>query len=235
MAIIGHAARAVRARLDHRRVRLLDQPDHGARPGVGDRLLAVHRVPVPGGAAPRPHRARRRRALRGDRRPDRRDQRAHRRRVVVGAADLPPLLPAVVRLRRHRRRPPGDGRRDRHPARAARHHRPPRRLPPGPSVARTRRCRGDARVLAPGRHDRHAPTAADRPGGDPAAAPARRPVPAPVGRPARRAGAARVLRGPAGVRAHPGRVRGRQRRVVPDRGRRGRRSARSLRTRPTCR
>ena len=48
-----HVPVAVRDRLAHRRVGLRHQPHHGARARSRDRLQPVHRVPLPGGAAPR--------------------------------------------------------------------------------------------------------------------------------------------------------------------------------------
>ena len=54
---------------------------------------------------------RRRRAHRRDRRAHGGDQRADRRGVARRAAGVPAVLPALVRLRRHRRRAAGDGRR----------------------------------------------------------------------------------------------------------------------------
>ena len=60
---------------------------------------------------------RRRRARRRDRRAHGHDQRPHRGRVAGRAARVPAVLPALVRLRRHRRRAAGDGRRRSSPCR----------------------------------------------------------------------------------------------------------------------
>ena len=94
--------RAVRARLAHRRVDLLDQPDFRPRPRTGDRLQPVHRLPVPRRAAARAlasttrsYAPSRPRAARSRSRPD----------VAVSLSALlvfPLVLPALVRLRRHR-------------------------------------------------------------------------------------------------------------------------------------
>ena len=184
--------------------------------GLGDRLLAVHRVPVPGGAAPRARRARRRRAIGGDGGADRRCQRRYRRRVVVGAADLPALLPRSFAYAGIAVVAPGDARPRSSPC---------PRCSPCSAAGSTRRARrrrvagrGPAASGTVSPRPRHAAPAADRAGGDGAAAPARLAVPAPLGRPARRAG-------PAGVRPRPGRCPSgsmpashrRQRRGVPDR------------------
>ena len=96
-----------------------------------------------------------------DRRPHGRLQRPHRGRVAVGPAGLPALLPALVRLRRHRVVHPG--RHDRlggQPAGAAGRARPPGRRPPRvpPAVRRSPRGEGFWHRLG---HGGHAP-AADR-------------------------------------------------------------------------
>ena len=96
--------------LAHRRVGLRPQPHDRPGPRPGDRLQPVHRVPVPRGAARTGASVGRRGRAHGrDRRAHGRVQRAHRRRVAVGAAGVPAVLPALVRLRRHRRRAAGDG------------------------------------------------------------------------------------------------------------------------------
>ena len=69
-----------------------------------------------GGAGRRPIQRRRRRAHGRDGRPHGRLLGPHRRRLAVGAARVPAVLPAVVRLRRHRRRPQCRRRRPPHPA-----------------------------------------------------------------------------------------------------------------------
>ena len=90
-------------RLGHRRVDLLDQPHDRAGSRPGHRLLPVHRLPLPGGAAaPGTTSERGRRAHGRDRRAHRGLQRPHRGRVAGRAAGVPALLPALVRLRRHR-------------------------------------------------------------------------------------------------------------------------------------
>ena len=79
------------------RVDLLDQPHHGARPRSRDRLLAVHRQPVPRGARTRPQRGRCGRADGRDGRTDGRVQCHDGRRVTQRTAHLPAVLPAIVR------------------------------------------------------------------------------------------------------------------------------------------
>ena len=138
-----HVPVAARHRLDHRRVDLRHQPDDRPRPRPGDRLQPVHRRPAtarscaPGAAVEDA-------VVRTVETAGRTvaDQRAHRRRVAGRAARVPAVLPALVRLRRHRRRAAGDGRLDRRPAGAARrrrhpHRRPARAAPPARRSAET--------------------------------------------------------------------------------------------------
>ena len=152
LAVLGTFLSLYVIGLPDRRLGLRHQPDHRARARPRHRLQPVHRLPLPGGAAQRAQRRAGGRADGRDGRPDHRHQRPHRRRVPVGAARLPAVLPAVLRLCRHRRRAAGDGGVDRRPAIAARRRRPPHRLAPRvpPSAHQARGGRllvphGDAR------------------------------------------------------------------------------------------
>ena len=95
---------AVRDRVDHRRVDLRHQPDDRARARPGHRLQPVHGVPLPRGAAGRARRRGGGRAGDADGRANGRAERVDRGGLAVRAARVPAVLPALVRLRRHRRR-----------------------------------------------------------------------------------------------------------------------------------
>ena len=224
-----HVPVAVRHRLAHRRVGVRHQPDHRPRARAGDRLQPVHRLPLPRGAAGRTQRRRRRRPLGRDGRAHGGDQRPDRRRVAGRPARVPAVLPALVRLRRHRRRAAGDGDVDRRPAGAAdrrRHpHRPAAHLPaPGPEA----RARA---LLVPQRPPRHAPAAAGERRRHRRPAAARLAVPAGQLRPTRRPGAADERAVAHRQRPAARRVRRQRGRDVPGRRRRrdGRRPARGRR------
>ena len=96
---------------------------------------------------------------------------------LVGPARLPAVLPALVRLRRHRRRDAGDGRLDRRPAGAAGCRRHPHRRPARPAPSRRRSAEEDG-LLAPHGAAGHAPPDARRRRRRRRAAPPRRAVPA---------------------------------------------------------
>ncbi len=107
--MLGHLLRALaRDRPGHRRLGLLHQPGHRPGPRPGHRLQPVRRLPLPGGAGRRPQRRDGRGAHRGDRRAHGGLQRPDRGRLAGGAAGLPALLPALLRLRRHRGDAGGD-------------------------------------------------------------------------------------------------------------------------------
>ena len=99
---VRHLRRAVRDRVGHRRVDLLDQPDHRAEPRPRRRLRAADGEPVPRGAGRRARRRGRGGAHRADRRPHDRVQRRDRGGRAGRADGVPAVLPALVRLRRHR-------------------------------------------------------------------------------------------------------------------------------------
>ena len=126
-----HLPRAAGPGRGHRRLDLRPQPDHRAGPRPGHRLQPVHRLPLPRGAAGRP---------RAGRRPGRAPCSTAGRTVLFSAATVavslaallvfPLVLPALLRLRRHRRGRPGRGRRrGRAPGPAG------RARPPGRQVA----------------------------------------------------------------------------------------------------
>ena len=220
VAVLGHVPHPVRGRVDHRRVDLRRQPHHGARPRVGHRLQPVHRVPVPGGAACRTLRGRRRDPLGRNRGAHRADQRVDGRRVARRTLRLPALLPAIVRLCRDRCRAAGDGRIDRDPAGPAGGRRHTDRPPA--SVPGTRPPTTVGRILVP--HDppgdatSHHREHRGRRRPDP-------PRPAVLERPVRQPGRSCAP----GVGAVPGRqrpaprgLRGQRRRVVPRRDQRRR-------------
>ena len=113
----------------------------------------------------------------GDRGADRGVLCAHGRGVAGGAARVPALLPAVVRLRRDGRGRAGGGRVAAHAAGAARRGgTADRRGADRAAPARVPGARGW--LLAPPRHDRDAPAGAGGDGGRRPAARARRAVPA---------------------------------------------------------
>ena len=223
-----HVPVAVRHRLAHRRVGVRHQPDHRPRARAGDRLQPVHRLPLPGGAARRTQRRRRRRPFGRDGRAHGGDQRPDRRRVAGRPARVPAVLPALVRLRRHRRGAAGDGHVDRRPAGAAHRRRHPHRqaahLPAPGAEARARA------LLVPQRPSRHAPAAAGERRRHRRPAAARLAVPAGQLRPTRRPGAADERAVAHRQRPAARRLRRQRRRDVP-----GRRRGRHARRRGRCR
>ena len=159
--LVGGGGRRRRARRGpaadrcHRRLDLLDQRDHAARDGPGDRLRPLRRQPLPRGAGAPSRRRPGRRRRRPDhdhahRRPDRALLRPHRRRGDVVAAGLPAVLPPVHGVRRDRGRAGRDAGRADRPAGDAAAARPPDRQGPRPRAAAGEADPG-ARCLGPDR------------------------------------------------------------------------------------